>query len=80
MEKSIKRYMPIFVLPTFFAFILGFIVPFIMGIWLSFCKFNNRNRREIRRIFKLHRSTERYGIPSFILVYRTVRDCISSDH
>ena len=31
--------MPIFVLPTFFAFILGFIVPFIMGIWLSFCKF-----------------------------------------
>ena len=39
MDKSIKRYMPIFVLPTFFAFILGFIVPFIMGIWLSFCKF-----------------------------------------
>ena len=31
--------MPIFVLPTFFAFILGFIVPFIMGIWLSFCSF-----------------------------------------
>ncbi len=39
MEKAIKRYMPIFVLPTLFAFILGFIVPFIMGIWLSFCKF-----------------------------------------
>ncbi len=39
MEKAIKRYMPIFVLPTFFAFILGFIVPFILGIWLSFCKF-----------------------------------------
>ena len=39
MEKAIKRYMPIFVLPTFFAFVLGFIVPFIMGIWLSFCKF-----------------------------------------
>lgn len=34
-----KRYMPIFVLPTFCAFTLGFIVPFIMGIWLSFCKF-----------------------------------------
>lgn len=39
MEKAIKRYMPIFVLPTFFAFILGFIIPFILGIWLSFCKF-----------------------------------------
>ena len=39
MEKAMRRYMPIFVLPTFFAFILGFIVPFIMGIWLSFCSF-----------------------------------------
>ncbi len=39
MEKSMKRYMPIFVLPTFFAFILGFIIPFILGIGLSFCKF-----------------------------------------
>lgn len=26
-------------LPTFLAFILGFIAPFIMGIYLSFCKF-----------------------------------------
>lgn len=39
MEKGIKRYMPLFVLPTFFAFILGFILPFLMGVWLSFCKF-----------------------------------------
>ena len=39
MEKAIRRYMPIFVLPTFCAFILGFIVPFILGIWLSFCEF-----------------------------------------
>ena len=31
--------MPIFVLPTFCAFILCFIIPFIMGIWLSFCEF-----------------------------------------
>lgn len=39
MEKSIKRYWPIFVLPTFAAFMIGFIVPFIEGIYLSFCKF-----------------------------------------
>lgn len=39
MEKSMKRYMPIFVFPTFFAFILGFIIPFILGVGLSFCKF-----------------------------------------
>jgi raffinose/stachyose/melibiose transport system permease protein len=39
MEKSIKRYWPLFVLPTMAAFTIGFIVPFIYGIWLSFCKF-----------------------------------------
>ena len=39
MEKAIKRYMPIFVLPTLCAFILGFIAPFLMGVGLSFCKF-----------------------------------------
>ncbi len=39
MEKSIKKYFPIFALPTFLAFIIGFIVPFAYGIFLSFCKF-----------------------------------------
>lgn len=37
--KSMKKYSPIFVLPTFAAFLIGFIIPFIMGIYLSFCKF-----------------------------------------
>ncbi|MBR1390637.1 MAG: sugar ABC transporter permease [Lachnospiraceae bacterium] len=39
MEKAIKRYFPIFALPTLLAFTLGFIVPFLMGIYLSFCEF-----------------------------------------
>ena len=39
MEKAIKRYFPIFVLPTMLAFAIGFIAPFIMGVYLSFCKF-----------------------------------------
>ena len=39
MEKAIRRYMPIFVLPTLCAFILGFTIPFIMGVGLSFCEF-----------------------------------------
>ena len=39
MQKSIKRYFPIFLGPTFLAFIIGFIVPFLMGIYLSFCEF-----------------------------------------
>ena len=39
MEKAIKKYWPLFVLPTFAAFVIGFIVPFAYGIFLSFCKF-----------------------------------------
>lgn len=39
MEKSVKRYWPIFVLPTLIAFIIGFVWPFLWGIYLSFCKF-----------------------------------------
>ena len=39
MEKSIKKYFPVFVLPTMLAFVLGFIAPFALGIYLSFCKF-----------------------------------------
>ena len=39
MEKAIKKYFPIFVLPTWVAFTIGFIAPFLLGIYLSFCKF-----------------------------------------
>ena len=39
MEKALKRYAPIFILPTFLSFVIGFIVPFIEGLYLSFCKF-----------------------------------------
>ena len=50
MEKAVKRYAPIFVLPTFLAFVIGFILPFIEGLYLSFCQFTKgrkvyRNRQ-----------------------------------
>ena len=38
-NKMMKKYFPVFVLPTLLAFTIGFIVPFIMGVYLSFCKF-----------------------------------------
>ncbi len=43
MDKAIKRYFPVFVLPTLLAFTMGFIAPFIVGVWLSFCKFTTIN-------------------------------------
>lgn len=39
MQKTLKKYFPIFVLPTLIAFAISFLIPFIMGIYLSFCKF-----------------------------------------
>ena len=39
MQKTYKKYFALFVLPTLIAFTLFFIIPFIMGIVLSFCKF-----------------------------------------
>jgi len=38
-NKSIKRYFPVFALPTLIAFIVGFVIPFVLGVYLSFCKF-----------------------------------------
>ena len=38
-NKMMKKYFPVFVLPTLLAFTIGFIVPFIKGVYLSFCKF-----------------------------------------
>lgn len=39
MQKAIKRYFPIFALPTLAAFTIGFILPFLLGVYLSFCEF-----------------------------------------
>ena len=39
MEKTIKRFWPVFVVPTFAAFLVGFVWPFLQGLYLSFCKF-----------------------------------------
>ena len=39
MEKAIKKYWPVFLVPTLVSFLIGFIVPFILGVWLSLCDF-----------------------------------------
>ena len=39
MQNTIKRYWSIFTLPTILAFLIGFVIPFILGIGLSFTKF-----------------------------------------
>ena len=44
MVKATKKWWPVFVLPTLAAFVIGFIVPFVEGLYLSFCKFTTINK------------------------------------
>ena len=37
LRRPIQKWFPVFILPTFLCFIIGFIWPFIQGIYLSFC-------------------------------------------
>ncbi|MCF2710632.1 MAG: sugar ABC transporter permease [Schaalia hyovaginalis] len=39
MLKSLKRFGPVFLGPTLFAFTLAFLAPFAIGLYLSLCKF-----------------------------------------
>jgi len=39
MYKRLGRYFPIFMMPILTAFIIAFAVPFLMGLYLSFCDF-----------------------------------------
>ena len=40
MRKAMKRRFPLFVLPVLTCFVISFVIPFVMGIYLSFCNFN----------------------------------------
>ncbi|MDR1449004.1 MAG: sugar ABC transporter permease [Propionibacteriaceae bacterium] len=39
-SKYIKKWFPVFALPTTLAFVLAFVVPFALGLFLSFTKFH----------------------------------------
>lgn len=39
MQKALRKYGPLFLLPTVIAFLIAFVIPFVMGVVLSFTKF-----------------------------------------
>ena len=39
MHKNLTKYFSVFALPTLIAFSVAFLIPFIMGIYLSFTQF-----------------------------------------
>lgn len=40
-RRPIQRCFPLFILPTLVAFCIGFVYPFLLGIYRSFCKFTS---------------------------------------
>ena len=40
LRQPIKRWAPLFIIPVFASFCIGFVWPFLRGIYLSFCNFN----------------------------------------
>ena len=57
MQKSLKKYFPVFVLPTLAAFAVSFVVPFVMGVYLSFTE------------FKIVSESEWVGIANYIRIF-----------
>lgn len=39
MQKALKKYFGIFLVPTLIAFAIAFVIPFVVGLYLSFCEF-----------------------------------------
>lgn len=66
MEKSLRRWFPVFVLPTLAAFTIAFLIPFVMGLYLSFCEFRTVSDAEF------------IGIQNYIRAFSENNDFIRS--
>ena len=66
MRKNLKRYFAIFVLPTFIAFLLAFLVPFAMGVYLSFTDFTTVT------------NAKWVGLENYIQVFASNRDFVNA--
>ena len=75
MVKATKKWWPIFVLPTFLAFVIGFVIPFCEGLYLSFCKFTTINKASwvgISNYIKVFQDAQFFTSLSFTAVFTVV--------
>ena len=64
MQKTLKKYFPVFLLPTVIAFCIAFIIPFVTGLYLSFCDFNTVSNAKFvgfANYIKAFSSSQRFG-------------------
>ena len=66
-RRSIQRWFPLFILPTFCCFVIGFIWPFLQGIYLSFCNFNTPKDAEWRGI---ENYVKAFNDPGFVNAFK----------
>ena len=75
MAKTIRKWWPVFLLPTLVAFIIGFVIPFCQGLYLSFCKFTTINKAEwvgISNYLKAFQDTQFRSAFVFIAAFTVV--------
>ena len=65
-RKYIGKYYPIFLLPTLSAFTIAFIIPFVMGLALSFCDFTTVTNAQF------------VGIANYVKVFTQNTDFLSA--
>jgi raffinose/stachyose/melibiose transport system permease protein len=70
MKKALKKYWAVFVLPTLAAFMIGFIVPFVQGLYLSFLQICHHRQATFMGVQKLRLRPEGRGLRPFLLVHR----------
>lgn len=66
MQKTLKKYFPVFLLPTLVAFAVSFLVPFVMGVYLSFTEFRTVN------------SSEWVGLTNYIRIFTSDKTFLNS--
>lgn len=64
MQKTLKKYFPVFLLPTVIAVCIAFIIPFVTGLYLSFCDFTTVSNAKFvgfANYIKAFSSSQRFG-------------------
>ncbi len=80
MHKALKKYFPIFVIPTLAAFITSFLLPFVMGVYLSFTEFkvvNNSNWVGLKNYISIFTTDETFLNSLWLTVRFTVVSVIT---
>ena len=66
MSKTVRKYFAFFALPTFIAFAISFLIPFVMGVYLSFTEFTTVT------------NTQWVGLANYVKAFTGSRDFLNA--